>query len=348
MEDSLGNTQANMREWEETFTASSLHTFIRQTIFGEAEDDSLSAEEKLDGLSDILLFLTKHRNPANASYTPWSSEQKKAMKDGIKRNPEKMAYDVDIICEEVKAQQWIQIGNRFWDAYRPRQTQNTPTMVELERRKIQEELSTSFLAPFLGKTLTAFIETLHGYIMDTENAPKRSAFNYAQMINVLQSSGMGKSKLLAELGKQVYSITFGLGKPDGRGYHQFPKGDQEIYEYWTKSKGISYPVAIAFLSATLAISYYYLSIHQHQVSNMLAVRERMTEALETRKLSYEAFLLEWNDESLALPTNGRRGELMKEIIKKAKMIENTLNNSTPARNGWNCATEVSTLNSSPC
>jgi hypothetical protein len=144
--------------------------------------------------------------------------------------------------------------NRLWNAYSLPSGQTEGRAKEPDPTKVQQKLSDDWVAPYLGDTCSAFLNTIKEHIEAIPDGAREGSY-YAQVINVLQSSGMGKSKLLAEVAKQVFSITFTLRKPEGRG---FPKGDPEIYDFCTKS-GLSHPIAISLLAATLQKSKYFLT-----------------------------------------------------------------------------------------
>lgn len=75
---------------------------------------------------------------------------------------------------------------------------------------------------------------------------------HSKCISIIQSSGTGKSRLVSELGKGVFSLSFTLRDRDSTGY---PPGDFEVLEFFKKSKLNDtldvHSTIIALLSATL-------------------------------------------------------------------------------------------------
>jgi hypothetical protein len=73
--------------------------------------------------------------------------------------------------------------------------------------------------------------------------------HYAKIIPVIQSSGMGKSRLLSEFDKTTLSVYYTTRKPDETGY---PPGDKSIRKLLSEQKDDekSNLLAISFLTAT--------------------------------------------------------------------------------------------------
>jgi hypothetical protein len=57
---------------------------------------------------------------------------------------------------------------------------------------------------------------------------KKNIGHYAKTIDIVQSSGMGKSRLVDEMAKNVMTISFVLRKPGQTG---FPPGDKEVLDF---------------------------------------------------------------------------------------------------------------------
>jgi hypothetical protein len=61
-----------------------------------------------------------------------------------------------------------------------------------------------------------------------DNKGKKIPGHYAKTIDIVQSSGMGKSRLISEMAKEVMTISFVLRKPGQTG---FPPGDMEVLDF---------------------------------------------------------------------------------------------------------------------
>lgn len=87
-------------------------------------------------------------------------------------------------------------------------------------------------------------------LLQKEDAAFNENEQYARVIPILQSSGMGKSRLLGELSKEYLAISFVLRRDPYSGY---PFGDPEITEYLlrTMSKEERHSRYIALISSTL-------------------------------------------------------------------------------------------------
>lgn len=86
-------------------------------------------------------------------------------------------------------------------------------------------------AEYHGNLVKVLKDRIQGYEWTILKAEKGSKCElYAKMIPVIQSSGMGKSRLINELSKEILSVSFVLRKNEESGY---PPGDTEITEFLT-------------------------------------------------------------------------------------------------------------------
>ena len=78
---------------------------------------------------------------------------------------------------------------------------------------------------FEGGALKVWAKRL---ILAEENFQRDNPEHYAKAIDIVQSSGMGKSRLVSEMAKKVMTISFVLRNPGETG---FPPGDMEILDF---------------------------------------------------------------------------------------------------------------------
>ena len=98
----------------------------------------------------------------------------------------------------------------------------------------------------MGNTCNALTETLQA-----EDQCFEPDTYYARMISIIQSSGMGKSRLLDEMSKRFLTVSFALRGPDDTG---LPPGDDEIRGFLIQTSGKDEEHnarAVALLAATL-------------------------------------------------------------------------------------------------
>jgi len=103
-----------------------------------------------------------------------------------------------------------------------------------ERQKI---LYDHWCGSFAGNSLQALQSTIQHYQSNWENA---YGWRYSKSINIVQGSGMGKSRLADEMGKRNFQFPFVFRNPGETGY---PPGDTEITDYLRQSS--SHPSILA-------------------------------------------------------------------------------------------------------
>lgn len=64
--------------------------------------------------------------------------------------------------------------------------------------------------------------------LSRDEATFNSAKQYSKSLDIIQSGGMGKSRLVNEMGKTIFTMTFALRKPRETG---FPPGDRDIFDF---------------------------------------------------------------------------------------------------------------------
>lgn len=123
-----------------------------------------------------------------------------------------------------------------------------------------------FDSVYVGDTLEALVDELHrdmALIGDPE-----SADYYVQAINIIQSSGLGKSRTVKELSDHIFSLVFMLRRPSDQG---FPPGDDNIYEYISDAGLASqntHPTAFSLVATTLQLSVFeYSQLHDYHFAD---------------------------------------------------------------------------------
>jgi hypothetical protein len=100
---------------------------------------------------------------------------------------------------------------------------SSPEDDEIIRLGSVKDVHEAWERPYSGKTVDAFINTINA-IERTFQIKK----DYAKFIPIVQSSGVGKSRLIDQFSKRVPGISFTLRTPGQTGY---PPGDPEITDY---------------------------------------------------------------------------------------------------------------------
>ena len=87
----------------------------------------------------------------------------------------------------------------------------------------------SWNEPYYGDSVAALEQTLIRY---ETNAKTNGNQIYCKMLPIIQSSGMGKSRAVAKLGKRLFTTTFTLRVNGSTGY---PPGDPEVTRFVRRS-----------------------------------------------------------------------------------------------------------------
>ena len=95
-------------------------------------------------------------------------------------------------------------------------------MLSAELPGYLNELYASWNEPYYGDSVDALEKTLIRYEGNTESEARQL---YAKMLPIIQSSGMGKSRLVDELSRRLITTTFTLRQNESSGY---PPGDPEV------------------------------------------------------------------------------------------------------------------------
>ncbi|KIM86830.1 hypothetical protein PILCRDRAFT_4708 [Piloderma croceum F 1598] len=95
-----------------------------------------------------------------------------------------------------------------------------------ERLYILRKLDVAYNKPFVGNAATDLIKHLR---VDDHDIRCDKLEVYAKAISVLQSSGMGKLRMLTEVGRHIFTLPICLRHPRSPGY---PPSDTDVYYYF--------------------------------------------------------------------------------------------------------------------
>jgi hypothetical protein len=101
-----------------------------------------------------------------------------------------------------------------------------PTVTDFDVEHQQKRLYDHWCRTFAGNSLQALQTTVQHYQSNWQIA---YAERYSKSINIVQSSGTGKSRLADEMGKTNFQFPFVFRNPGETGY---PPGDTEITDYF--------------------------------------------------------------------------------------------------------------------
>jgi hypothetical protein len=135
---------------------------------------------------------------------------------------------------------WIPLLERKWESamdilFQPKPASPKPHSAEMD---VTEQVKRHWNTTFHGDSLTVLSNMMAFY---ETNWQAQQA--YGKIIPIFQSSGMGKSRLIRELGKLQFQFTFVFR---GEGDTGFPPGDTEIGEYLHSLPKDSLAVAALF------------------------------------------------------------------------------------------------------
>ncbi|KAG8707118.1 hypothetical protein FRC11_007674 [Ceratobasidium sp. 423] len=88
----------------------------------------------------------------------------------------------------------------------------------------------AFQIPYQGNLPRHFIDVLNMYSRQSKGASKL----YNKSISIIQSSGMGKSRLVQEVADQVFTIPANLREKLGEGMKAYPPPDEKLRSYFEK------------------------------------------------------------------------------------------------------------------
>ncbi|KAF8510600.1 hypothetical protein JB92DRAFT_2727559 [Gautieria morchelliformis] len=167
------------------------------------------------------------------------------------------------------------------------------------------ELTVAYQTPFLGDAPIFFYKRL----LSAEASVKMTtSMLYAKVMPVVQSSGTGKSRMLTELGKMVFTLPVCLRAPSDTGY---PPSDKAVYEYFTE---LGYNV-----NHDLD-----MKAHIYLASFIAAANQEMLRVLETAqgksKLDARGLLNYWHERMEGGREPGFRSKFFDEVVGKARAM----------------------------
>lgn len=158
--------------------------------------------------------------------------------------------DSDILGNDEERHEVFELlrGGKYYDVIASLLPKRTKDDLEMFHEDILQYLFKSWSKEFKGASLTALCR----YLEEQERTWSHQNY-YAKTIPVIQSSGMGKSRLLSELGKTTVSVYYTTRDPHETGY---PPGDKMIRDFFfqhgdnKQAREISNVLAISLLTAT--------------------------------------------------------------------------------------------------
>ncbi|KAF8522530.1 hypothetical protein JB92DRAFT_2807319 [Gautieria morchelliformis] len=168
-----------------------------------------------------------------------------------------------------------------------------------------KELTVAYQTPFLGDAPIFFYKRL----LSAEASVKMTTSTlYAKVMPVVQSSGTGKSRMLTELGKMVFTLPVCLRAPSDTGY---PLSDKAVYEYFTE---LGYNV-----NHDLD-----MKAHIYLASFIAAANQEMLRVLETAqgksKLDARGLLDYWHERMEGGREPGFRSKFFDGVVGKARTM----------------------------
>lgn len=167
-----------------------------------------------------------------------------------------------------------------------------------------KRLGEAYAQDFIGDSATDFIECLEQADVEQEGNEKKPL--YAKAISVVQSSGTGKSRLLTEVGKHIFTLPICLRKSTDPGY---PPGDKPVVKFFStlpKNNDLS-------LTAHIAIACFLAAAHL----TMLELLQG-----EQKKGLNGPQLLEYWHELMEPPTvRDRREAFFTKVVKRADSMK---------------------------
>ncbi|KAF8325743.1 hypothetical protein F5887DRAFT_1289437 [Amanita rubescens] len=179
-----------------------------------------------------------------------------------------------------------------------------------EKRKrfhLIQQLGVAYSKPFVGNAATDFVKFLH----DTDNDIRSNKLlAYAKIISVLQSSGMGKSRMLTEVGNHIFTLPICLRHPASPGY---PPSDEGVYSYFAR---ITAENDTSF-TAHIAIASFLTAVHE-------VILKWLKEALEQFHFDKDGLRAWWH--GIMEEKSGRksRRQFFSEVLNKANIVSHRL------------------------
>ncbi|KIM80231.1 hypothetical protein PILCRDRAFT_9777 [Piloderma croceum F 1598] len=97
-----------------------------------------------------------------------------------------------------------------------------------ERFHIIQKVDVAYNKPFVGNAATDFVKFLRGTNDDIQHGKLTV---HAKAISVIQSSGMGKSRMLTEAGRHIFTLPICLRYPHSPDY---PLSDEDVHYYFAQ------------------------------------------------------------------------------------------------------------------
>ncbi|KAK2464126.1 hypothetical protein APHAL10511_003874 [Amanita phalloides] len=167
-----------------------------------------------------------------------------------------------------------------------------------------EILGKAYTQVFVGDFATKFIEHLKQ--ADEKQLSNDERPLYAKAISIVQSSGTGKSRMLTEVGKHIFTLPICLRKSTDLGY---PRGDKPVVKFFSalpKLNDLS-------LTAHTAIACFIAVAHQTML-------ETLQKARDEERLDGVQLLEYWHGLMESTKRDGRE-VFFTEVVKKANTMK---------------------------
>ncbi|KAF8343349.1 hypothetical protein F5887DRAFT_886857, partial [Amanita rubescens] len=178
-------------------------------------------------------------------------------------------------------------------------------------------LGKAYTQQFIGDSATEFIKHLEHADINDEGSNGRPL--YAKVIFVVQSSGTGKSRMLTEVGKQIFAIPICLRKSTDPGY---PPGDKPVVKFLSALPKTNDLI----LTAYVAIACFLAAAHQMML-------ETLQEACKEKGLDGPQLLEYWHGLMEPTRTRDRRQEFFTKVVERAESVSSSQDNPTRAKDG---------------
>ncbi|KAF8816611.1 hypothetical protein BYT27DRAFT_7220522 [Phlegmacium glaucopus] len=158
---------------------------------------------------------------------------------------------------------------------------------------------------FIGNFATEFIEHLEHLDIDEETNKLMPL--YAKAISVAQSSRTGKSCMLTEVGKKIFTLPICLYKSTDPGY---PPGDKPVVDFFSellKNNDLS-------ITAHLSIACFLAAAHQTML-------ETLQEAYDAKGLNGSQLLQYWHQVMEPTGSCGCREVFFTKVVKQANLMK---------------------------
>ncbi|KAF8327857.1 hypothetical protein F5887DRAFT_924568 [Amanita rubescens] len=170
---------------------------------------------------------------------------------------------------------------------------------------VMHRLGKAYTQQFIGDFATKFIKHIERADLADQTMEERPL--YAKAISVVQSSGTGKSRMLTEVGKQMFTLPVCLRKSSDIGY---PPGDEPVVKFFStlsRENDLS-PTAHAAIACFLAAAH----------ETML---ETLQKAHNERGLNGQQLLEYWHGLIEPIEARNSRKDFFTKVVERANTLK---------------------------